>query len=120
IRPANKEFLQLTDGRIEMKPRRILLFLSIAVFVALIPRSVFAQCGVVRWSVKTGTDQDAGLVNLGSSSSTTISNLTALAAPNPIPDTRRARPTETTVWVLNATLQKFVLAYDSDYHMVLT
>src|SRR5437868_6634960 len=79
----------------------------------------FAQCGVERWSVKTGTDQDVGLVNLGSKTSTTIASLSAITAPNPIPDGRRVQPTETTVWVLNATLKKYVRAYDSDYHMVL-
>jgi len=79
----------------------------------------FAQCGVERWSVKTGTDQDASLLNLGSKTSTTITSLLAITAPNPIPDDRRVQPTETTVWVLNATLKKYVRAYDSDYHMVL-
>ncbi len=79
----------------------------------------FAQCGVERWSVKTGTDQDVGLVDLGSKTSTTIASLSAITAPNPIPDGRRVQPTETTVWVLNATLKKYVRAYDSDYHMVL-
>ena len=79
----------------------------------------FAQCGVERWSVKTGTDQDVGLVNLGSKTSTTIASLSAITAPNPIPDGRRVQPTEITVWVLNATLKKYVRAYDSDYHMVL-
>ena len=79
----------------------------------------FAQCGVERWSVKTGTDQDVGLINLGSKTGSTITNLSALTAPDPIPDDRRVQPTETTVWVLNATLKKYVRAYDSDYHMVL-
>ena len=59
------------------------------------------------------------MVNLGSKTSTTIASLSAITAPNPIPDGRRVQPTETTVWVLNATLKKYVRAYDSDYHMVL-
>src|SRR5207249_1326755 len=71
-------------------------------------------------SVKTGTDQDASLVNLNSPTSTTIASLTARTAPNPIPDSRRVQPTETTLFVLSATLVKYVQAYDSDYHMVLT
>src|SRR2546423_15577082 len=79
----------------------------------------FAQCGVERWSVKTGTDQDVGRVNLGSKTGSTISSLALLPAPNPLPDDRRVQPTETTVWVMNATLKKYVRAYDSDYHMVL-
>ena len=30
------------------------------------------SCGVERWSVKTGTDADAGLINLQSTTQTTI------------------------------------------------
>lgn len=84
------------------------------------PAQSYAQCGVERWSVKTGTDQDVALINLNSQTSSSISSLSAIAAPNQIPDDRRLQPTETTVWVLNATLKKYVRAYDSDYHMVLT
>src|SRR5438270_10891858 len=84
------------------------------------PLSVRAQCGGERWSVKTGTDVDAGLVNLNAVTATTIANLTGIPAPNPLSDTRRAPPTETTVWVLNATLLKYVRSFDSDYHMVMS
>ena len=84
------------------------------------PASALAQCGVERWSVKTGTDSDAFRVNLNSTNATTINNLRSLPAPNPIPDDSRVSPTETTVFVLNAVLKKFVRSYDSDYHMVLT
>ena len=90
-----------------------------AILLACSSARTFAQCGVERWSVKTGTDQDAGLLNLGSKTSTTISSLALIPAPNPIPDDRRVQQTETTVWVINATLKKYVRAYDSDYHMVL-
>jgi hypothetical protein len=101
--------------------RLILLWsLSAAAALVMLPSRTFAQCGVERWSVKTGSDTDAALVNLNSPTATTVANLWSIPAPNPIPDNRRAQPTETTVWVLNATLTKFVLAYDSDYHMVLT
>src|SRR6266851_5938768 len=99
-----------------LKPFLICLGLALM----LIPVRTFAQCGVERWGIKTGTDVDATLVNLSSPASTTVASLSSIAAPNPISDTRRAQPTETTLWVLNATLTKFVLAYDSDYHMVLT
>lgn len=92
----------------------------LALLFLLLPVRTLAQCGVERWSVKTGTDQDAGLVNLSSPTNTTISSLSSIAAPSTLPDNQRVQPTETTVWVLNATLKKFVLAYDSDYHMVLT
>lgn len=80
----------------------------------------FAQCGVERWSVKTGTDPDADLVNLGAPTSTTIAALRARTAPNPIPSNNRVSPTETTLWVINATLTKYKLESDSDYHLVLS
>src|SRR5229473_7518142 len=94
--------------------------LFLALLFLFLPVRTLAQCGVERWSVKTGTDPDAGLVNLNSPTATTISNLSAITAPSTLPDNQRVQTTETTVWVLNATLTKFVLAYDSDYHMVLT
>src|SRR5207302_9908212 len=86
-----------------------------AILLACSPARTFAQCGVERWSVKTGIDQDASLLNLSSKTSTTINSLWAITAPNPIPEDRRVQPTETTIWVMNATLKKYVRAYDSDY-----
>jgi hypothetical protein len=97
--------------------RRSRLFL--VVLLLMIPSALFAQCGVERWSVKTGTDPDAGLVNLNSSSSTTIAALRAPAAPSPIPANNRVSPWETTQWVINATLTQYKLESDSDYHLVL-
>src|ERR1700694_1968952 len=94
--------------------------LFLALLFLFLPARALAQCGVERWSVKTGTDPDASLINLNSPTSTTVANLSAIPAPTLLPDNQRVQPTETTVWVLNATLTKFVLAYDSDYHMVLT
>jgi hypothetical protein len=93
--------------------------LLLAVLLLAIPTSLFAQCGVERWSVKTGTDADVGLVNLNSSTNTTIAALRAPAAPNPIPANNRVSPWETTEWVLNATLTLYKLESDSDYHLVL-
>ena len=98
--------------------RRSLLFLGVVLF--LVPATLFAQCGVERWSVKTGTDADKGLVNLNSSSSTTITAMRAPAAPSPIPANNRVAPLETTQWVINATLTQFKLESDSDYHLVLS
>ena len=97
--------------------RRSRLFL--AVLLLVVPTSLFAQCGVERWSVKTGTDADVGLVNLNSSTNTTIAALRSPAAPNPIPANNRVSPWETTQWVLNATLTLYKLESDSDYHLVL-
>lgn len=93
--------------------------LLLAVLLLVVPTSLFAQCGVERWSVKTGTDADVGLVNLNSSTNTTIAALRAPAAPSPIPPNNRVSPWETTEWVLNATLTEYKLESDSDYHLVL-
>ncbi len=98
----------------------IIRLLFIALIVSSAPAYVFAQCGVERWTVKTGTDPDASLVNINSPTSTTILNLRSIPGQSTLPDNNRIQPTETTMWTLNATLTKFVLAYDSDYHMVLT
>ena len=45
-----------------MNPRHSRLFLVVLLLV--VPSSLFAQCGVERWSVKTGTDADVSKVNL--------------------------------------------------------
>jgi hypothetical protein len=97
--------------------RRCLL---LAVILLVVPSALFAQCGVERWSVKTGTDPDASKVNLNSSASTTIASLRAIPAPSPIPSNNRVSPTETTQWVINATLTQYKLESDSDYHLVLS
>src|SRR5437016_3097058 len=98
--------------------RQSLLFLGVVLLLA--PSTLFAQCGVERWSVKTGTDADKAKVNLNSSTSTTIVALRAPATPSPIPANNRVSPTETTQWVINATLTQFKLESDSDYHLVLS
>ena len=94
--------------------------LLVSLIVSLLTAHAAAQCGVERWSVKTGTDPDAVLVNLNSPTSTTIADLRSIPAPGSLPDNGRVQPAETTLWTMSATLTKFVLAYDSDYHMVLT
>src|SRR5215813_13930694 len=95
----------------------ILLFACI--YLNLLPIKGVIACGVERWSVKTGTDPDAHLVNLNAPQSTTISTLRALTAPNPIPTNNRVAPTETTLWVINATLTEYKLETDQDYHIVI-
>jgi hypothetical protein len=103
-----------------MFPRRFALLSFVAfLMLALAPSQVLAQCGVERWSVKTGTDPDAGLVNLNSVTSTTIANMRAFTAPNPIPANNRVAPAETTQWTIDATLTLFKLESDSDYHLVI-
>jgi len=88
------------------------------VLLVLLPGRTFAQCSGERWSVKTGTDPDATLVNLGSTTATTIASLTSIATPATLPDNGRIQPTETTTWVLSATLVKYARSFDADYHMV--
>jgi hypothetical protein len=75
-----------------------------AAFTLLLADAAWAQCGVERWSVKTGTDPDSGLVNTSVATSTTIANMRALAAPGTLPANNRVQPTEATVFVINATL----------------
>src|SRR5215831_2651357 len=101
-----------------LRIRRLLLLVAAVGFI-LSSTPGWSQCGVERWSVKTGTDPDAGLVNLNSSTPTTIAAMRALTAPNPIPSNNRVSPTETTVWVINATLTVYKLENDSDYHLVI-
>jgi uncharacterized membrane protein len=97
---------------------RRLVFLVVGTLLVL-PTDLLAQCGVERWSVKTGTDADAGMVNLNAPMNTTIANMRAFPTPNPIPANNRVSPAETTLWVINATLTVFKLESDSDYHLVI-
>ena len=57
------------------------------------PLSRSGSCGVERWSVKTGTDADAGLIKLQSTTQTTIATLAALPAPSILPANNRIQPT---------------------------
>jgi hypothetical protein len=79
-------------------------------------------CGVERWSVKTGTDPDAGLVNLVNPTPATITQLRALTAPADPPGppaNARVLPTEGTLFVVNGTLTLYKKEDDVDYHIVL-
>lgn len=78
-----------------------------------------AACGVERWSVKTGTDPDAPLVNLSSYISSTIYNFHQSTKPSSLPANNRIAPRETTQYQLSATLTKYVRESDSDYHLVI-
>lgn len=85
--------------------------------------STFAStgsCGVERWSVKTGTDPDAHLVDLSQPVGSTINALDSLTPPSALPADSRVQPTETTAFVIDATLTEYKLESDSDYHLVLT
>jgi hypothetical protein len=97
--------------------RRSVLFLGVVV-VLLSSVELFAQCGVERWSIKTGTDSQASSINLSTYISSTIYNFQQSVAPSPIPSTRVA-PRETNQYSVSGTLTKYVRESDSDYHLVL-
>ena len=97
---------------------------ALLVLFSLSTTSTFGQrCGVERWSVKTGTDGDSGHVDLSNSQVANIAQLIAIQPPNPLPKDTRFAPTETTLFVVNATLTDYKLETgatgDSDYHLVL-
>ncbi len=78
-------------------------------------------CGVERWSVKIGTDPDAANVDLNPVPST-IFGLGAIPPPLDPPGpplNARVAPTETGVYLLNATMTLFKKETDVDYHIVL-
>lgn len=81
--------------------------------------SATGRCGVERWAVKTGTDQDAAAVDLGRVTATTVLFLRSEPAPGNPPAYSRVAPVETTQWSLDATLIEFKAENDSDYHLVL-
>src|SRR5207302_7495803 len=78
------------------------------------------SCGVGRWSVKTGTEAEAGLVNTSTVTTTSVAAMDAQPKPSSLPDNARIKPTETTVYSITATLTVFKREDDSDYHLVLT
>lgn len=95
--------------------------LLVVAATTLFPSSLSAQCGVERWPVKTGTDSDAGLVDLTTATHTTIATLTQLPNPNPhhVLSNNRLQPTETTVWEVDAVLDVYAKEPDSDYHLAI-
>ncbi|MBV8517410.1 MAG: hypothetical protein JO197_08410 [Acidobacteria bacterium] len=92
------------------------LFVPVALLLALPLR---AQCGVERWSIKTGTDSGASAINLGSYVSSTIYNMQQSVRPASIPSTTRVAPRETTQYQVSGTLIKYAKESDSDYHLVI-
>src|SRR6266851_9387823 len=99
-----------------MTSRRMLIAVF---FFFLLAQSLFATCGTERWPVKTGTDGDAGSVDLSSATLTTIAALTSLAKPSTLPRSSRIPPTELTQWTIDATLVEFAQEADQDYHLVI-
>ena len=98
---------------------RLEMFALVLVSAGVCASPASAKCGVEQWDVKTGSDADAGLVDLAHPKATTIAFLAGLPAPVPFPPPRRVKPTEVTVWTLNCTLKGAKLEADEDYHLVL-
>jgi hypothetical protein len=80
---------------------------------------VYAQCGVERWSVKTGTDSQAPSINLSTYISTTIYNFWSSTAPSSLPANSRIAPRELNQYRVSGTLTKYKRETDSDYHLVI-
>src|SRR5713226_5483298 len=81
------------------------------------PHASSGSCGKERWSVKTGTDSQAGQVNM-TPQDTTVAALSALPAPSSLPASSRISPTELQAFRLtNVTLVQYKLENDSDYHV---
>lgn len=98
--------------------RRSLVVLAL-LSVVLLVSPAHAQCGVERWSVKTGTDPNAPSVNLGTYTSSTIYNMLQSAHPATLPANSRIAPRELTQYRLSGTLTKYKRETDSDYHLVI-
>jgi hypothetical protein len=82
--------------------------------------SAAAACGAERWSVKVGTDRDAGKVAT-LSEATTIAELASVAAPAR-PGARRSSrfaPTELKTFQVTGTLTLVKKEVDEDYHIVI-
>ncbi len=76
-------------------------------------------CSGYRWNVKTGQDSQAGQVNLGSVTPTTVGYLTGLPAQPSLPDNYRLPPTELTQYQITGTIVDYGIEHDNDYHVVI-
>ena len=76
-------------------------------------------CGTERWSVKTGTDADAGYVDLCDVFPTSVTEMGSWPRPRSLPPNNRIDPYEFYVWTVDATLVEFKRESDQDYHLVL-
>jgi hypothetical protein len=93
---------------------------SAAVFIGLnVQTPPTVECDHERLPVRSGTDPDAELIDLGSLTPTTLGTLYSLPKPGSLPEDRRISPFETTVWVINATLTLYKLDDHLAYHLVL-
>ncbi len=108
----------------------LIVTLAVSAFLA-IPPSAECKCGVERWPVKTASDPDAQYLfdsngRLKRPRRKTIVEMLELPFPFPNPRsvprssyTRRARPYETTIVAIEATLKAYKREPDEDYHLVI-
>ena len=69
--------------------------------------------------MKTGQDPQAGQVNLGSVTPTTVGYLTSLPAQPSLPDDYRLAPVELTQYEITGTIVDFGIEHDNDYHVLI-
>jgi len=93
--------------------------LVLAALLMLLGFDVHAQCGVERWSIKTGTDSQAPSINLSTYISTTIYNFWSSTKPASLPANSRLSPRELNQYRVSGTLTKYKRETDSDYHLVI-
>ncbi len=93
-----------------------IVFVAILIFTTT---DAWAKCGVYRWSIKTGSDQDIAKIDFNKKQTTTIESLINLAAPKNLPQASRLSPTETEVYQLQVTLLEVNQTNDSDYHLLI-
>lgn len=98
---------------------RMRTWFALVIGILAVSPGVFAQCGVERWAIKTGTDSGAFSVSLSSYISSTIYNFRQSTRPSSIPTSSRVAPRETTYYQLSGTLTKYVKESDKDYHLVI-
>src|SRR5205823_11898139 len=98
-----------------MRSTRILSLVTL--FLAAL--ELHAQCGVERWSIKTGTDSQAPSINLSTYISTTIYNMWSSVQPSSLPANSRIAPRVLNQYRLSGTLTKYKRETDSDYHLVI-
>ncbi|MEN3331631.1 MAG: hypothetical protein V7641_996 [Blastocatellia bacterium] len=90
-----------------------------AILLSVQSASNCARCGVERWSVKTGTDPDAAMIDALHPTPTMIAIMRSWPSQASPPANSRIAPYETTAWTVEATLTLYKKEDDSDYHLVL-
>lgn len=83
------------------------------------PEAELAACGIERWSVKTGTDAGASAIDLTHPVRTNVATMRLWIPPYTLPVDSRVSPFETTLLAVDATLVKYKLEDDADFHLVI-